>query len=213
MRPGYGPYMYGPPAGACTGWNNKSHTNDLADVLMDVKAHAHARHRHIRKPASHGLPPFQRLIDEHGEDVWRMLVASVGQTDAEDCYQETFISALRTYPKLRVDSNLRAWVLTIAHRKALDVHRARVRHAVPVAEIADRADDHGSLDSPSENTHDEGLWQAVHELPERQRSAVVLRFVGDLPHRDIAAAIGCSEEAARRSLYEGLKTLREEMAA
>lgn len=55
---------------------------------------------------------------------------------------------------------------------------------------------------------DEQLWRAVGELPARQRSAVVLRFVADLPHRDIAAAIGCSPEAARRSLHEGLASLR-----
>ncbi len=53
--------------------------------------------------------------------------ASVGPPDADDAFQETFLSALRAYPRLRPDSNLRAWVLTIAHRKALDIHRARAR--------------------------------------------------------------------------------------
>ena len=66
--------------------------------------------------------------------MWRYLVAAVGSSDAEDCFQETFIAALRAYPRLRAGSNLRAWVLTIAHRKALDAHRARSRRAVPVAD-------------------------------------------------------------------------------
>jgi RNA polymerase sigma factor (sigma-70 family) len=161
---------------------------------------------------SNGPPPFQRFLDAHREDVWRFLVASVGREDAEDCFQETFISALRAYPRLRASSNLKAWVLTIAHRKALDAHRARARGALPVAEIADVADgaDRSSSAAPP---RDESLWHAVHELPDRQRSVVVLRFLGDLPHRDIAAAIGCSEEAARRSLHEGLTTLRQEVIA
>src|SRR6478609_7708042 len=81
---------------------------------------------------SRGLPPFQRFLEEHRDAVWRFLVASVGAHDADDCFQETFVSALRAYPRLRPDSNLRGWVLTIAHRKALDVHRARGRRAVPV---------------------------------------------------------------------------------
>jgi RNA polymerase sigma factor (sigma-70 family) len=134
----------------------------------------------------------------------------VGPTDADDCFQETFVSALRAYPRLRSDSNMRAWVLTIAHRKALDVHRTRGRGAVPVggAEELERGSDGDSLP-----LRDEQLWQAVDVLPARQRSAVVLRFVGDLRHREIAAAIGCSEEAARRSLHEGLKTLRKAVAA
>jgi RNA polymerase sigma factor (sigma-70 family) len=132
------------------------------------------------------------------------LVATVGAGEAEDCFQETFIAALRAYPRLRAGSNLRAWVLTIAHRKALDAHRARARRALPMAEIT-------ALDGHAESQPalpDQALWDAVQELPTRQRSAVVLRYVADLPHRDIARAIGCSEAAARRSLHEGLTKLR-----
>jgi RNA polymerase sigma factor (sigma-70 family) len=155
------------------------------------------------------LPPFQRFLDEHRDEVWRFLVAAVGPDEADDCFQETFISALRAYPRLRPDSNLRAWVLTIAQRKALDSHRARGRRALPVA-------DAGALDSrgqPAPSPADQQLWQAVGGLPERQRSAVVLRYVADLPHREIAVAIGCSEEAARRSLHEGLTKLRKAVPA
>ncbi len=165
---------------------------------------------HIRsgpraKGAAGGLPPFQRFLDAHRESVWRFLVSSVGPVEAEDCFQETFIAALRAYPRLRADSNLRAWVLTIAHRKSLDAHRARGRRALPVEDVA--AVDGREAASPQ--ARDEALWSAVEGLPPRQRSAVVLRYVADLPHRDIAAAIGCSEEAARRSLHEGLTKLRE----
>ncbi|HEY2141200.1 MAG TPA: sigma-70 family RNA polymerase sigma factor [Solirubrobacteraceae bacterium] len=150
------------------------------------------------------LPPFQRFLDAHRDAVWRLLVSSVGRLEADDCFQETFLAALRAYPRLRPDSDLRAWVLTIAHRKALDAHRGRARRALPVAEVAAVAD-RATAPLPS---NDEGLWEAVRELPSRQRSAVVLRYVGDLPHREIAMAIGCSEEAARRSLHEGLTKLR-----
>jgi RNA polymerase sigma factor (sigma-70 family) len=148
--------------------------------------------------------------------------------DAEDCFQETFIAALRAYPRLRVggpQNNLRAWVLTIAHRKALDVHRARAKGALPLAEIAavvdgdDRAGRrtrprgrHTDLGAGAPKERDETLWEAVHELPARQRSAILLRYVADLPHRDIATTIGCSEEAARRSLHEGLNKLRKVIA-
>lgn len=177
------------------------------------------------------LPPFQRFLDAHREEVWRLLRASVGPDQADDCFQETFIAALRAYPRLPPDSDLRAWVLTIAHRKALDAHRAQTRRAVPVADVAivggdgaNRSDGRTNVRAArrsetetSRNGHspsraierDERLWRAVRELPERQRSAVVLRCVGDLPHREIAAAIGCSPDAARRSLHEGLAKLRE----
>lgn len=162
------------------------------------------------------LPPFQRFLDEQRDVVWRLLVSSVGSADAEDCFQETFIAALRAYPELRPGSNLRAWVLTIAQRKAIDAHRARARRALPVADPADveasnrpsprrGVSPNASAHAPA---HDELLWVAVSELPERQRSAVVLRFVADMRHREIAESIGCSEEAARSSLREGLNKLR-----
>jgi RNA polymerase sigma factor (sigma-70 family) len=156
-----------------------------------------------------GLPPFQRFLDGERDVVWRFLVSAVGSADAEDCFQETFIAALRAYPRLRPGSNTRAWVLTIAHRKALDAHRARARRAVPVADPAAGGRGESSPSAQDEAlASDAPLWEAVGELPARQRSAVVLRYVADLPHRDIAAAIGCSEEAARRSLHEGLTKLR-----
>jgi RNA polymerase sigma factor (sigma-70 family) len=152
-------------------------------------------------------PPFQRFLDTHRDDVWRFLVASVGRGEAEDCFQETFMAALRAYPRLRRDSNLRAWILTIAHRKALDAHRGRGRRAIPVAEPPERP---GGDPPPG---RDDELWCAVHTLAPRQRAAVLLRFRGDLSHREIAVAVGCSEEAARRSLHDGLNRLREVYAA
>jgi RNA polymerase sigma factor (sigma-70 family) len=161
---------------------------------------------------SETLPPFQRFLDEHRDVVWRFLVSSVGAGEAEDCFQETFIAALSAYPRLQAGGpqhNLRAWVMTIAHSKAIDAHRGRARRAVPVAEPA-RVD---GRTATSPGARDEELWNAVGGLPERQRSAVVLRYLGDLPHREIAAAIGCSEQAARRSLHEGLSKLRKAVAA
>ena len=159
-------------------------------------------------------PPFQAFLDEHRDAVWRFLVASVGPVEADDCFQETFIAALRAYPQLRSrrrEHNLRGWVLTIAHNKALDAHRGRARRATPVADTLAVADP--AAPSGKDGARDEELWRAVEDLPERQRSAVVLRFVGDLPHREIATAIGCSEEAARRSLHEGLSKLRKVVPA
>jgi len=146
------------------------------------------------------LPPFQTLLDEHADDVWRSVRAMVGAQAAEDCFQETFLAALSAYPRLRADSSPRAWLLTIAHNKAID-HLRRARRATPVAEI-DAVDDRGAPE------RDRAVWNAVAALPPRQRAAVTLRYIGDLSHREIAAAIGCSEEASRRSLHEGLETLR-----
>jgi RNA polymerase sigma factor (sigma-70 family) len=149
------------------------------------------------------LPPFQALLDEHRDDVYRFLVASLGRDEADDCFQETFISAMRAYPRLRDASNLRSWLFTIAHRKAIDAHRARARRAVPVEEVPEQADAGGvGLDG------EPALWCAVRGLPTKQRAAVLHRYVNDLAYVDIGQVMGCSEDAARRSVHEGLKKLR-----
>ena len=152
------------------------------------------------------LPPFQRFLDAQRDDVLRFLIASLGREDADDAFQETFISALRAYPRLTPGSNLRAWVLTIAHRKAVDIHRARGRNPVPVAEIHESAAGTGE---PASDVPDH--WERVRALPARQREVLTLRYAADLTHAEIAQALGCSEEAARRAAADGLKTLRKEL--
>jgi RNA polymerase sigma factor (sigma-70 family) len=158
------------------------------------------------------LPPFQQLLDEHGSDVLGFLVASVGPHDAEDCFQETFIAALRSYDRLEHADNLRGWLLTIAHRKAIDHHRSGARRARPSGspdevgrDLPARVSRGGTADP------DDELWQAVSVLPPKQRSAVVLRFATDMAYRQIGDMLDCSEAAARRNVHEGLTKLRGEL--
>jgi RNA polymerase sigma factor (sigma-70 family) len=161
------------------------------------------------------IPPFQELLDEHGSDVLGYLVATVGPHEAEDVFQETFIAALRAYEGLEHASNLRSWLLTIAHHKAIDHHRARGRRAVPAGDAEEVA---GSV--PSSNSQpdqvvgrgDPELWRAVSALPPKQRSAVVLRYATDMSYAAIARALDSSEAAARRNVHEGLQKLRGEFA-
>jgi RNA polymerase sigma factor (sigma-70 family) len=156
------------------------------------------------------LPPFQFLIDDHGSSVWRFCRGMLGAHDGDDCYQETMVAALRAYPDLRDDQNLRAWLFTIAHRKAIDWHRRTTRRG----EVS--IDGHESAAHPGPDRRpddvdpvaDDALWTAVGELPPKQRAAVVHRFVGDLAYADIAAALDCSEAAARQNVRAGLRALR-----
>jgi RNA polymerase sigma factor (sigma-70 family) len=152
------------------------------------------------------LPPFQSLLDEHAPDLHRFLVASVGPHDGADCFQETVISALRAYPDLRHDDNLRGWLFTIAHRKVVDHARRVGRTALPMADPPEVgvADDGPRLD-------DAALLTAVRELPPKQRTAVVQRYLLDRPYAEVAAVVGCSEDAARQNVRAGLQRLRQEL--
>jgi RNA polymerase sigma factor (sigma-70 family) len=148
------------------------------------------------------LPPFQQLLDAYALDVHRFLLALVGPHEADDCYQETWLAALRAYPRLRDAANLRGWVLTIAHRKAID-HSRRRRAAALVAEVPERPE-------PPVTSTDDELWDHVRGLPPKQRTALALRFVADAGYAEISAVMGTSEEAARRNVHEGLRRLRTE---
>ncbi len=148
-------------------------------------------------------PPFSRFLEDHREAVYRFLVATVGPDEADDCFQETFIKALRAYPRLTHADNLRAWALTIARRTAIDAARSRGRRPLPAPD-PEPAPVNGTPD-----LGDPALWEAVRGLPRRQRAAVTLRYVNDLPYAEIGRVIGSSEEAARRSAFEGLRRLRE----
>jgi RNA polymerase sigma factor (sigma-70 family) len=150
------------------------------------------------------LPPFQTVLEEHREDVIRFLTASIGRQEADDVFQETFLAALRAYPRLRRADNLRGWLLKIASRKAIDAHRSRKRAPVPAEHV-----DPGAAPA-ADGLPDEALWQAVRALPDRQRTAVVLRFTFDLAYREMGQVMDTSEEAARRNVFEGLRKLREE---
>jgi len=153
-------------------------------------------------------PPFQPFYAAHSAAVLRLLVGMVGPTDAEDCFQDTFLKALRAWPPADTGAGARtdSWVLTIAHRTALDLLRRSGRE-VPVDALPEQAvvdDDDRVL-----ATLDAGaMWTAVRALPPKQRGAVVLRSVLDLSHAQVAEVLACSEAAARRSYADGIAALR-----
>lgn len=147
------------------------------------------------------LPPFQSFLAAHADEVHRLLVAVVGPQDAADAFQETFLSALRAYTDLPADADLGAWITTIAARKGIDVHRRRARHAIPVADPPDAG-------VPAEEPRDGTVWEQVRRLPDKQRLAVAGRFGADLSYERLAEILDCSQDAARRSVHEGLTKLR-----
>lgn len=148
--------------------------------------------------------PFEQIVAEHGPTVLRVCRAVLGPADAEDAWSETFLSAMQAYPDLRPGSNVEAWLVTIAKRKAIDSHRRRARRPVPVDDLQDRPD----LRSPDVADSLE-LWAALKRLPRKQREAVAYHHLAGLPYAEVAEVLGNSEAAARRAAADGIKKLRE----
>jgi len=146
--------------------------------------------------------PFDRVVTEHGATVLRVCRAALGPVDADDAWSETFLSALRAYPDLPADVNLEAWLVTIAHRKAIDAHRSRTRRPVPVDELPETA---GTTHDRAE--HDD-LYSALRRLPDKQRLSLAYHHLGGLSYREVAELLGGTEAAARRAAADGMSNLR-----
>jgi RNA polymerase sigma factor (sigma-70 family) len=148
--------------------------------------------------------PFEVIVATHGPTVLRVCRAVVGPTDADDAWSETFLSAMKAYPSLPDDANVEAWLVTIAHRRAIDAGRARSRRAVPIDSVADRADaDHSGRFVP-----DTDLIAALDALPDKQRQSVAYHYLAGLPYAEVASILGGTATAARRAAADGMATLR-----
>jgi RNA polymerase sigma factor (sigma-70 family) len=147
-------------------------------------------------------PPFESVVARHGATVLRVARAVLGHADADDAWSETFLAAMKAYPELPADANVEAWLVTIAHRKAIDITRAAARRAIPVPDAPDR---------PAPNHADEQrleLTEAVAALPPKQRQAVAYHYLAGLPYAEIATLLDSSAAAARRAAADGIATLR-----
>lgn len=147
--------------------------------------------------------PFETIVAAHGARVWRVCRALLDEVDADDAWSETFLAALEAYPRLAHHTSIEGWLVTIAHRKAIDVLRRRSR--LVVGEVPDRPVP-GAM-------RDLDLARALALLPLRQREAVVLHHLGGLPFAEVAATLGSSADAARRASSDGVRRLRELMGA
>lgn len=151
-----------------------------------------------------GKQPFETVVATHGARVLRVCRAMLGHADADDAWSETFLSAMKAYPDLPGAANVEAWLVTIAHRKAIDVTRAAARRAIPVAEVPDLVTTPASDDPKI----DDDLVEALAALPAKQKQAVTYHYLGDLPYADIAVILGGSTAAARRAAADGIASLR-----
>ena len=125
--------------------------------------------------------------------------------------QQAWTQALAAYPRLTSAANLRSWLMTITARCAMDGHRSRTRRPLPVEQLPEPTDSAPGADLPGDSQADPQLWERVRTLPARQREAIALRYVADLDHAGVAAAMGTTPAATRRLVSDALAALRNEV--
>lgn len=150
------------------------------------------------------MAPFEQIVRAHGEVVLRVCRMVAGPDDADDAWSETFLAAMRAYPDLAGDADVRAWLVTIAHRRSIDVLRARARRATPVGDVPDQ---------PVPDPPDRTVWHAVARLPDMQRQAVAYHYLAGLPHGEVAMLMGGTAQGVRRAAADGIASLRRMLGA
>ena len=181
-------------------WEPVSHRHgDLAARIVHIAISRTTKAG--RLPSVAAKQPFENVVEVYGSTVLRVCRAVVGPTDADDAWSETFLSAMKAYPDLPGDANVEAWLVTIAHRKAIDVVRAAARRAIP-------SDDMPAIAATPSAELDMELTEALARLPTKQKQAVAYHYLGGLPYADVAAILGGSTGAARRAAADGIASLR-----
>ncbi|PRB69300.1 sigma-70 family RNA polymerase sigma factor [Arthrobacter sp. MYb213] len=152
--------------------------------------------------------PFERVVQTHGLSVLRVCRALLDEHRAQDAWSETFLSALKAYPQLDQEANVQAWLVRIAHRKAIDELR---KHRPEIVQAEVDAGDDVHSETPAQNLENLELWQVVKTLPEKQRLVIAYRYLGGLSYAQIAEVLSGTPEAARRAAADGIKNLRSKL--
>jgi len=140
-----------------------------------------------------------------------LLRATRDREDSLDLFQETWLRAYRSYPKLRADDGLRPWVFSIAANLCRNRARDRMRRARVIAnesgELAASAD-RFALAARGSPDRVLNLKAAIARLPGNQGKALAMRKFAGLEYAEIGAALNCSPQSARASVYQALRKLK-----
>jgi RNA polymerase sigma-70 factor (ECF subfamily) len=161
----------------------------------------------ISRAAGGDAAAFRGLFERYHDRLFRYAFARLGRSeDANDVVQEIFLSVWRALPTFEYhhEGSFPAWLFRIASRRVGDRVRVRRRHdALPLDEAPE-----GRVEFEGLAVSRRLLTESLAKLPDRQREVVLLRFVADLPVRDIAVSMGRTEAAVTALQMRGLQHLR-----
>jgi RNA polymerase sigma-70 factor (sigma-E family) len=152
------------------------------------------------------ISEFSELVQARSSALLRTAYLVVGDHQlAQDLLQESLVKAYLAWPRLRDTARAEGYVRRIIVTTAISWRRRRSFHEPPVERVPDES---GADEAEQLATHDL-LWQHVHDLPPRQRAALVLRYYEDLTESDTAELMGCSVGAVKSQVSAALHKLRE----
>ncbi len=147
-------------------------------------------------------PSFEEFFLDEFPRLVSMLSAWCGDRhQAEDLAQDALFVARQRWPEVGGLESPGGWVRRVALNRSSNELRRRRRERVALGRLRSRPP------TTAEALPDDDLWAEVRRLPAKQRDAVILRYVGDLPLRDIAEVLGCREGTVKTHLQRARRTL------
>ena len=152
-----------------------------------------------------------RLLTSLQDPWYRLSLSLLRDADlAHDATQETALRFLRELPNFRQQSQLQTWSFGIAINVARELRRKKQRAAdIPEARMAMAgASAAPANEMASQSEERDLLRQHLATLPERQREAIVLRYLEELSIDEAAAAMDCAAGTVKATIHQALRSLR-----
>ena len=171
----------------------------------------------IEKTLAGSLEWYDVLMQRYQKDVFAVARGYARSVDDSlDICQNVFLKAYQKLDSFAGRSSFKTWLVSIANREALNWLRTRSRKAPPNVVDLETVNLHSEGDQETELLEKERRQKVVDSLQvlnQRSRLAVILRYFRDMPIREIAVILGCSEGVTRNLLFRSVRKLRAAVAA
>jgi len=150
------------------------------------------------------------LVARHASALTRFAVAQGERNEVDELVQDTFVRAFNSLDGFRGESSFRTWLFTIERRLLVDRRRAekRRRDRVEIQED-DASTEYDALDGVVANETERRMRQAMSRLSPTQKEVFTLRVAEGLSYKEIAAAVGTTEGAARVHYHNAMRAVKE----
>ena len=154
------------------------------------------------------------LYDRFGRIAWGLALRVLRDDElAEDAVQDAFLSAWRTASRFVPErGSARTWLLTLVHRRAVDVVRRQERRRAEPLEHAREPASGAADDAAILRLERERVQTALAQLPDREREAIELAYYGGFTQSELAERLGQPLGTIKSRMFAGLKRLRELLA-
>jgi RNA polymerase sigma-70 factor (ECF subfamily) len=180
--------------------------DDVHDAALRNGSSPEPRPGELRRQAArerHGeRSGFEEFFRAEQPRMIALAIALTGVPEvARDLAQESLVKAYRAWPSVRAMDRPGAWLRRVTINAATSWHRSNSREAAARARLRP---DHVTEPPERAGQH---FWEAVRALPERQRAAVALHYLEDMPIADVAAALDVAEGTVKASLFRARAAL------